>query len=198
MRRVLTGYAGAFNRRHRRRAHVFQNRYKSIAVEEERYFLEIVRYLHLNPLRAGMVADLDALDCFPWSQQPQRTPWAPSAPVAGHRRRPGPVPPRISRARASYRVFVKAGSAHGRRAELRCTRRPAGDMRWRRSRRRLRRGAKEQQEAAGPPTHRSPSTSRSSGRSSSVAPAGNASSPRSRPPSLGRDHRLIIFRPASG
>jgi len=55
MRRLLTGYAGAFNRRHQRVGHLFQNRYKSIVVEEEPYLLELVRYLHLNPLRAGVV-----------------------------------------------------------------------------------------------------------------------------------------------
>ena len=41
MRSLLTGYTGAFNRRRRRRGHLFQNRYKSIVVEEEPYFLEI-------------------------------------------------------------------------------------------------------------------------------------------------------------
>jgi len=43
---------GAFNRRYHRVGHLFQNRYKSIVVEEEPYLLELVRYLHLNPLRA--------------------------------------------------------------------------------------------------------------------------------------------------
>src|SRR5512139_2522316 len=55
MRSLLTGYAGQFNRRHRRSGHLFQNRYKSIVIEEEPYFLELIRYLHLNPLRAGVV-----------------------------------------------------------------------------------------------------------------------------------------------
>src|SRR3990172_7539602 len=58
MRSLLTGYAGAFNRRHHRAGHLFQNRYKSIVVEEEPYFLELVRYLHLNPVRAGLVPNL--------------------------------------------------------------------------------------------------------------------------------------------
>lgn len=61
MRSLLTGYAGTFNRRHHRRGHLFQNRYKSIVCEEEPYFLELVRYLHLNPLRARVVPDLAAL-----------------------------------------------------------------------------------------------------------------------------------------
>jgi REP element-mobilizing transposase RayT len=52
MRRLLTGYAGAFNRRHKRVGRLFQNRYKSILCQEEPYLLELVRYLHLNPVRA--------------------------------------------------------------------------------------------------------------------------------------------------
>ena len=52
MRRLLTGYAMGYNRRHRRVGHLFQNRYKSILCQEEPYFLELVRYIHLNPLRA--------------------------------------------------------------------------------------------------------------------------------------------------
>ena len=41
MRALLTGYAGAFNRRHHRVGHLFQNRYKSIVVDEDLYFLEL-------------------------------------------------------------------------------------------------------------------------------------------------------------
>jgi len=64
MRRLLTGYAVAFNRRHQRTGHLFQNRYKSIICQEEPYLLELVRYIHLNPLRAGRVTSLDELaDC---------------------------------------------------------------------------------------------------------------------------------------
>ena len=43
MRSLLTGYAGTFNRRHTRQGHLFQNRYKSIVVEEEPYLLELQR-----------------------------------------------------------------------------------------------------------------------------------------------------------
>ncbi|MBI2455665.1 MAG: hypothetical protein HYV46_05960, partial [candidate division NC10 bacterium] len=41
--------------------------YKSIVVEEEPYLLELIRYLHLNPLRAKIVQNLRALDRYPWS-----------------------------------------------------------------------------------------------------------------------------------
>ncbi len=67
MRSLLTGYAGAFNRRHKRVGHLFQNRYKSIVVEAENYLLELVRYLHLNPLRATVIPDLRSLHRYPWT-----------------------------------------------------------------------------------------------------------------------------------
>ena len=55
MQRLLTGYAGQFNRRHRRHGHLFQNRFKSILCQEEPYLKPLVRYIHLNPLRANLV-----------------------------------------------------------------------------------------------------------------------------------------------
>lgn len=66
MRRLLTGYAQQFNRRHNRSGHLFQNRYKSFLCEEDPYLLELVRYIHLNPIRAGMAKDMAALEKFRW------------------------------------------------------------------------------------------------------------------------------------
>jgi len=66
MRRFLTGYAVEYNRRHKRHGHLFQNRYISIVCEEDVYFLELVRYIHLNPLRAGLVNDLIQLNRYRW------------------------------------------------------------------------------------------------------------------------------------
>ncbi|HKK00920.1 MAG TPA: transposase [Desulfuromonadales bacterium] len=66
MRRLLTAYALYFNRRHQRSGHLFQGRYKSIVCEEDGYLLELVRYIHLNPLRAGLVSELAALAAYPW------------------------------------------------------------------------------------------------------------------------------------
>ncbi len=66
MRRLLTGYAQQFNRRHRRHGQLFQNRFKSILCEEDPYFLELVRYLHLNPIRAKIVENLESLKSFPY------------------------------------------------------------------------------------------------------------------------------------
>ena len=67
MRRLMTGHAVTFNKRHRRAGHLFQNRYKSIVCEEDNYLLELTRYIHLNPLRAGLVKDLKELDKYPWA-----------------------------------------------------------------------------------------------------------------------------------
>ena len=67
MRRLLTGYAISYNRRHRRWGHLFQNRYKSIICDEDAYFTELVRYIHLNPLRAKLVKSLTQLDRYRWS-----------------------------------------------------------------------------------------------------------------------------------
>jgi len=67
MRRLMTGYAVTFNIRHRRSGHLFQNRYKSVVCEEDPYLLELIRYIHLNPLRAKLVQDLKELDKYPWT-----------------------------------------------------------------------------------------------------------------------------------
>jgi REP element-mobilizing transposase RayT len=67
MRRLMTGYAVTFNKRHKRSGHLFQNRYKSVICEEDPYLLELIRYIHLNPLRARLVQDLKELDNYPWT-----------------------------------------------------------------------------------------------------------------------------------
>jgi len=67
MRRLMTGHAVTFNKRHRRSGHLFQNRYKSVVCERDPYLLELVRYIHLNPIRAGQVKDLKELDRYRWS-----------------------------------------------------------------------------------------------------------------------------------
>lgn len=64
MRCLLTGHAVRFNRRHRRHGHLFQNRYKSILCQKDPYLLELVRYIHLNPLRSKLVADYKQLARF--------------------------------------------------------------------------------------------------------------------------------------
>jgi putative transposase len=66
MRRLLTGYALWHYPTHRRRGHLFQNLFKSILCQEDVYLLELVRYIHLNPIRAHLVGDLEELNGYPY------------------------------------------------------------------------------------------------------------------------------------
>lgn len=64
MRQLNGVYTQSYNRRHKRVGHVFQGRYKAIHVEKESYFLELARYIVLNPVRARMARSAHA---WPWS-----------------------------------------------------------------------------------------------------------------------------------
>jgi len=117
MRRLLTGYAVYFNRRHHRYGHLFQNRYKSILCQEDPYFRELVRYIHLNPLRAKLVENIKVLDKYPYSGH--------SAVVGKFKRNWQQVDyvlgffgKKKSDARKAYRHFVEQGVKQGRRPEL--------------------------------------------------------------------------------
>ena len=117
MRRLLTGYAITYNRRHHRYGHLFQNRYKSIVCEEDSYFMELVRYIHLNPLRAKLVKDLTALDRYPWSGHcaimgKNRWEWQDCDYVLSWFGRS------LKDAQTSYRRYVGQGIALGKRPEL--------------------------------------------------------------------------------
>lgn len=67
MRKLLTWYAQYYNHRHHRTGHLFENRYKSILCEEDTYLLALVRYIHLNPIRAQIVKTIGELDDYRWS-----------------------------------------------------------------------------------------------------------------------------------
>lgn len=60
-------YTSYFNRRHRRAGHLFQGRFRGHLIEEEGYFLEVSRYIHLNPVRAKLV---ERPEQWPWSSYP--------------------------------------------------------------------------------------------------------------------------------
>jgi len=117
MRKLLTGYASYFNRRHKRHGHLFQNRYKSIVCEEEPYFLRLVSYIHLNPLRAGLVGSLEELELYRWSGHAVvlnriRHEWQNRDAVLEY------FGKRDSSARQAYREFVASESGLGRQPEL--------------------------------------------------------------------------------
>jgi putative transposase len=117
MRRFLTGYAISYNRRHHRYGHLFRNRYKSIVCDEDSYFRELVRYIHLNPLRVKLVKSMSELDRYRW---------------CGHSVLMGRIKhgwqdrdyvlswygDKEGQAKKGYRQYVKAGIDQGRRPEL--------------------------------------------------------------------------------
>jgi putative transposase len=117
MRRLLTGYAVSYNIRHKRHGQLFQNRYKSIICQEDPYLLELVRYIHLNPLRAKLVSGLDALDGYRYcghsalTGKEQRE-WQNSEYILGY------FGKRLGTARKKYRSYVEQGVPLGRRPEL--------------------------------------------------------------------------------
>jgi REP element-mobilizing transposase RayT len=67
MRKLLTGYALYFNKKYKRSGYLYQGRYKSILCQEDNYLLELVRYIHLNPLRGKIVDDMKVLSDYKWS-----------------------------------------------------------------------------------------------------------------------------------
>ncbi|MGH7803236.1 MAG: transposase, partial [Candidatus Binatia bacterium] len=117
MRSLLTGFAGVCKRRHDRVGHLLQNRYKSIACEADAYFLELVRYVHLNPLRSGLVRGIDELEDYPYTGHSAilsavRRDWQSTAEVlASFGRTTG-------WARAAYRKFVAEGALRGARTDF--------------------------------------------------------------------------------
>jgi len=79
MQRLLTSYAIYFNKRHNRSGHLFQNRYKSVACTDEAYFIVLLRYINLNPVKAGLCSHED-LKYFRYSGHAcilgnRNTPW---------------------------------------------------------------------------------------------------------------------------
>ena len=143
MRRLMTGHAVTFNKRHKRTGHLFQNRYKSVICEEDPYLLELMRYIHLNPLRARLVQDLKELDKYPWTghsailgrRKNPLIPEEPSKPSTSTEPKKPTNPEKslaektvedvlrhfgdtVKVARGRYREFVKKGIAQGSRPEL--------------------------------------------------------------------------------
>jgi len=117
MRRLLTGYVVSFNHRHRRHGDLLQDRYKSVVCQENLYLKELVRYIHLNPLRTGITLSFAKLSVDACSGHSailgnKQRPWQDVGFVlhsfgksAGHARR-------------SYLTYLKASIGQERRDDL--------------------------------------------------------------------------------
>ena len=117
MRRLLTGYVIGFNHRHDRLGQLFQNRYKSIICQEETYLRELVRYIHLNPIRAGIVQSIDELKSYKYCGHSSlmgetKRQWQDTDYVLGY------FGKSKTTARKDYESFVKGGLSQGRKKEL--------------------------------------------------------------------------------
>jgi REP element-mobilizing transposase RayT len=66
MARLNTGYARWFNRRYERVGYLFQGRFRSRIVRDDADLVQLVRYVHRNPLEAGIVRTLKDLERYPW------------------------------------------------------------------------------------------------------------------------------------
>jgi hypothetical protein len=114
MQGLQQGYTQEFNRRHRTVGHVFQGRYGAILCDRDSYLLELVRYLHLNPVRAGLAQDPTE---YPWSSHRaylgrERIPWLHLEPALGMFHDDPRVAGRL------YSRFIAAGKAQGHRDEF--------------------------------------------------------------------------------
>jgi putative transposase len=106
MHGINSAYTGYFNREYKRVGHLFQGRYRAIVVDRDAYLLELSRYVHLNPVRAGVV---DRAEKYRWSSYPgyirkrEEVPWVEYGlvlPQCGEE--PG-------RSRGEYKRYVERG-----------------------------------------------------------------------------------------
>jgi putative transposase len=109
MHRLLTGYSQYYNRRYQRIGHLLQGRYKATLCQSDRYLAELVRYIHLNPVRAKMVTEPEQ---YPYSSHRAYLGLEPAGivdvePVLRH------FGAKKQLAREAYRLFVAAGMKTG-------------------------------------------------------------------------------------
>lgn len=105
MHRIAGGYARAFQWRMETCGHLFEKRFHSQLLDADNYLLEVVRYVHLNPVRAGLARDPAA---YPWSSHRtylglSSAPWVTTDFALRM------LHSDLTRARAAYRAFVNAG-----------------------------------------------------------------------------------------
>jgi putative transposase len=114
MQNLSQRYTGWINFRQSRRGHVFQGRYKALLIDADAYLLELVRYIHLNPVRAEIA---ESAEKFHWSSHPaylgqEKLPWLTTDWVLAQ------FSSRPTTARKKYRQFVQEGYAGGRKEEF--------------------------------------------------------------------------------
>ena len=114
MQNILFRYTRYWNAKYKKIGHLFQGRYKAILCDKDNYLLELIRYLHLNPVRSKIVEDPER---YPWSSHaaylaPTRTKWIAADEVL-------PLFAKTpAQAISAYRHFIRDGLEVGHRADL--------------------------------------------------------------------------------
>jgi REP element-mobilizing transposase RayT len=106
MRQLNGVFTQRVNRRHGLVGHLFQGRFKGILVERDTYLLELARYVVLNPVRAGMVADAGD---WAWSSYPAMLGRVPAPPWLETDWVLGQFGPARAAAQDAYAAFVAEG-----------------------------------------------------------------------------------------
>ncbi|MHB1379964.1 MAG: transposase [Desulfurivibrionaceae bacterium] len=114
MQNLSFRYTRWLNWREKRTGHLFQGRYKAVLVDKDSYLLELVRYIHLNPMRAGMSTSPDE---YRWSGHlaylgKEFLPWLTTDWVLSQ------FGQSVAKARVAYMAFVFDGLTEGRRPEF--------------------------------------------------------------------------------
>lgn len=114
MQNLSFRYTRWINKKQKRIGHLFQGRYKAILVDRDSYLLELVRYIHLNPVRAKLVRSAHA---YPWSGHRaylgrETLPWVTTEWVLSQ------FGTRLGTSRSRYEAFVREGHGEGRRDEF--------------------------------------------------------------------------------
>jgi REP element-mobilizing transposase RayT len=114
MQNLSQRYTGWINFRQSRRGHVFQGRYKALLIDADSYLLELIRYLHLNPVRAGIT---ESVEDYPWSSYraylgAEKLPWLTTDWVLAQ------FSSRQRTARNKFEAFIREGYGEGRREEF--------------------------------------------------------------------------------
>ncbi|WP_228723246.1 REP-associated tyrosine transposase [Desulfosediminicola flagellatus] len=108
MRHINGVYTQRFNRQHHKEGQLFRGRYKAVLVDKDNYLLEVLRYIHRNPLKAGLVKTLDQ---FSWSShkaylsKAKKWSWLQKEPLLAQ------ITPIVSRQKAAYLDFVSLGES---------------------------------------------------------------------------------------
>lgn len=114
MQNISLRYTKWINYSQQRTGHLFQGRYKALLIDADSYLIELVRYVHLNPVRAGMTK---VVDDYPWTGHraylgKESLPWLTTEWVLST------LSPDIEKTRKAYWALVNDGTGEGRRNEF--------------------------------------------------------------------------------